>query len=278
VRTFTQFFSTSVGALVLLGSLAPTWAADGPGPAALTFAEKCATCHSIGGGRKVGPDLLGVNQRRTQEWVENFIKSPSTAIDGGDPVANQLFKEYGIRMPELGLNASDISGLWAYLSACTEKGGCQPVSLGPKWGTDGNADEIASGKALFFGENRFAKGGAPCFICHNVRDAAVMGGGTLGPDLTFVYARLGERDLEPQLAGMTTPVMNAVYAATPLTDTERFELKSYFAQLSRNGTPSRKENNFLWLGLEGMGLALGGFVLAWGRNRSAKNNQPKGKS
>lgn len=274
MRINTSLLYLWVSGCLTLAFSGASGAAEAPGPAAIAFAEKCATCHTIGGGRKVGPDLLGVNQRRAQAWFTKFVGSPSAMIDGGDPVATQLFKEFGIRMPELGLDATQIDGLWAYLAGCTEKGGCQPVALGPKWGTDGSPEDVASGKALFFGENRFAKGGAPCFICHNVRGAAVMGGGTMGPDLTFVYARLGERDLEPQLAGMTTPVMSAVYAHTPLTEVERFSLKSFFADLSRNGTPPRRERDFFWLGLEGMGLAIGGFVLAWGRHRNShKSNR-----
>lgn len=243
-------------------------AAETPEPAALKFAETCATCHTIGGGRKVGPDLLGVTNRRDKAWFTAFVKNPSAVIDSGDPVATGLLKEYGIRMPELGLQDADVDGLWGYLAACTAKGGCQPVALGPKWGTDGSPEEIATGRALFFGESRFQKGGAPCFVCHNVRSAGLMGGGSLGPDLTFAYARLGERALDPLLADMSPPVMNAVYAQTPLTEDERYALKAYFADLSRNGTPPKEQGEFFWLGLEGMALALGGFVIVWGRARS----------
>ena len=32
------------------------------------FQSKCSACHSIGGGRRVGPDLAGVMERRTKDW------------------------------------------------------------------------------------------------------------------------------------------------------------------------------------------------------------------
>ena len=37
------------------------------------FEQKCSACHTIGGGRLVGPDLKGVTETRSQEWLTNFI-------------------------------------------------------------------------------------------------------------------------------------------------------------------------------------------------------------
>ena len=36
------------------------------------FEQKCAACHTIGKGRLVGPDLAGVNKRRSKKWLNNF--------------------------------------------------------------------------------------------------------------------------------------------------------------------------------------------------------------
>lgn len=269
MRSFT--FTTVL--LLTFTAQAEAHADDTPDPAALLFAQKCATCHNLGGGKKVGPDLLGVTDRRDKAWFTSFVKNPGALIDSKDSVASELFAEYGVRMPELGLTDADAEGLWSYFAACTQKGGCTPVSVGPKWGTDGSAEDIAEGKALFYGEHRFTKGGPPCFVCHNARDARALGGGSLGPDLTFAYARLGETRIEPQLVEMATPVMNAVYAKAPLSQPERFAVKAYLADLSRRGDPPRREHDFFWMGLEGMGLVLGAFVLAWDRKRAGRKNR-----
>lgn len=64
------------------------------------FAQKCKMCHTIGGGRRVGPDLKDVNQQKDRAWLENFIQNPKAVIDSGDPFAVQLQQDSrGLVMP-----------------------------------------------------------------------------------------------------------------------------------------------------------------------------------
>ena len=44
-----------------------------------------------------------------------------------------------------------------------------------------------AGKKLFTGETSFANGGPACMSCHNA-GVGTLGGGSLGPDLTKVWA------------------------------------------------------------------------------------------
>ena len=61
----------------------------------------CNACHTIGGGKLVGPDLAGVNQRRSRDWLVDFIRSPQSVIEYGDTDAVALLAEYnGILMPD----------------------------------------------------------------------------------------------------------------------------------------------------------------------------------
>src|SRR5262245_60746584 len=55
--------------------------------AAADFRANCAGCHSIGGGRLVGPDLKDVTQRRDRAWLAHFISDPKAALDSGDAYA-----------------------------------------------------------------------------------------------------------------------------------------------------------------------------------------------
>ena len=79
------------------------------------FIKQCAVCHTIGKGRLVGPDLLGVQKKRTQAWLLSFMKSPQKMIEKGDSIALKLKAEYGLVMPELHLSEEEIRSLLDYI-------------------------------------------------------------------------------------------------------------------------------------------------------------------
>lgn len=254
--------------LALLVSLPA--AARGVAEGSQLFSQRCATCHSVGQGDRVGPDLMGVLKRREESWVTTFLESPGAAIDSGDPVANELVKKFNnIRMPDQQLTNDERKGLFAFFRDCAEKGSCQAAATGPKLASDATPEEIEHGRQLFEGRVALANGGPACIGCHNVRDIGVVGGGTLARDLTFSFARLGERKMTPALKQMGFPLMKDLYGKAPLTDAEQYDVKAYLAQVSRDGTPPRKDRDFFYLGFVGLGVALGfiGIVLG-GRGRS----------
>jgi mono/diheme cytochrome c family protein len=225
------------------------------------FGSRCTSCHTIGDGRKVGPDLVGVTARRSAEWITRFLTSPTKAIDGGDPIATGLVKEFlGVRMPEQNLKPDEIAGLLQFFAACTAKNGCKP---GPAFrlGLDGTAVEIEAGHDLFVGAKPLSKGGPPCIECHHVRGVGLLGGGTLGPDLTLSWARLHDAGWSEAL--MRTPLEKKVYLGKEPTDAEKFQLKAWFATLSKDGTREPVPGDFLELGLLGAISALGFIGIAW---------------
>ena len=52
----------------------------------------CTACHMIGQ-RMIGPDLTGVYERRSPEWVMNMILNPNGMLKE-DPIAKALYEEY----------------------------------------------------------------------------------------------------------------------------------------------------------------------------------------
>ena len=85
------------------------------------FQNGCAVCHTIGQGDKIGPDLLGVTERRGSDWLTRFILAPDEVLAAGDPIAATLFKTYkGVRMPNLGLARDEVAELIAFLEASTQ--------------------------------------------------------------------------------------------------------------------------------------------------------------
>lgn len=101
----------------------PVEAPTGPVDVALAergetlFKQKgCAACHTIGGGRLTGPDLVEVTERRDFEWVYHQITNPDSMIRN-DPTARQLMNEYMTPMPNLNVGPDEFRALYEYLRA-----------------------------------------------------------------------------------------------------------------------------------------------------------------
>ena len=78
-------------------------------------AKACQGCHTIGRGDLVAPDLGGLLERRTAEWVKNWLRDPGAMIEN-DETAKALFKQYGnMRMPNLRLSREEILALMHYI-------------------------------------------------------------------------------------------------------------------------------------------------------------------
>jgi nitrite reductase (NO-forming) len=74
----------------------------------LDFESKCFACHSMGHGKKLGPDLAGVATRRTDEWLARWLKSPEKMLQT-DADAKALLREYNnIPMPNQNLTDQEI--------------------------------------------------------------------------------------------------------------------------------------------------------------------------
>lgn len=88
------------------------------------FSTRCAACHTIGHGDKVGPDLLGVTNTRDRAWLQRFIAVPDQMLAEKDPIATALFKKYkGLPMPNVGLHEVDAATLIDYMEAETSAAG-----------------------------------------------------------------------------------------------------------------------------------------------------------
>lgn len=80
------------------------------------FNGSCKSCHSIGGGDIVGPDLAGVTDRRDAEWLKSFITNSQKMVQAGDDVAVELFNKYNkIAMPSHNFNEEQLNNLISYL-------------------------------------------------------------------------------------------------------------------------------------------------------------------
>jgi nitrite reductase (NO-forming) len=74
----------------------------------LAFESKCLACHSVGQGKKLGPDVLGVTKRRSDAWLARWLKEPEKMLQT-DPDAKAMLKEFNnIPMPNQSLSDAEI--------------------------------------------------------------------------------------------------------------------------------------------------------------------------
>ncbi|HEX7040366.1 MAG TPA: cytochrome c [Trueperaceae bacterium] len=87
---------------VELGEIDPERVAAGRA----TFESLCSACHRFGE-RYVGPDLLGVTERRAPEWIMNMVLNTNEMLFEDD-TAYGLLAEYMTPMPQLPLTEEQV--------------------------------------------------------------------------------------------------------------------------------------------------------------------------
>lgn len=227
----------ALAALTPLGPVGPFGpagaAAAGSEDGKALFETSCRGCHTIGGGRSVGPDLQGLADRRERAWVEQFIIAPDKVIASGDPIAKGLVEDYGTEMPNLGVTSEQVGPLLEFLGFEATPGtttGTTPAPATPPLPPAPSAADEELGKNLFTGSDRFDAGGPSCLSCHSVAGVGTLGGGKLGPDLTGAFAKFGgAQSLDSVLRTTPFPTMAPIFSRKALTAAERASLVAFLA-------------------------------------------------
>lgn len=246
----------------LLAILAAPSPAQEPTPEArIYFQSRCVACHTIGGGRLVGPDLKDATARQDRAWLERFIRDPGALIDAGDAYAVKLLADSNqVRMttyPDLSAEmATQLVDLIAFESSL-EHSAYRGAAADLKPITDA---DIARGERLFRGAEALIGGGPPCISCHSVAAIGGFGGGRLGPDLTEAYARLGgQAALHAWLSAPPSAVMTPVFGPRPLSADEIHGLVSF---LQKTGARAPGKTAAASFGFVLSGAVLAGALLA----------------
>ncbi|GFO66694.1 hypothetical protein GMLC_02730 [Geomonas limicola] len=243
--------------LLLASAVATAWAEEGKE----LFQGKCSSCHSIGAGPGVGPDLKGVTARRSAEWLVRIITEPNKLTAEKDPTQTALVKQFGMEMPNLGVNREDAQRIVAFLggvaapaaagapegAAGAGSGAETPTAAPPPAPVVPTPALLTKGRALFTGAARFAKGGAPCVSCHRLRYPGIEGG-TLAADLTDIYTNMGDAGVRGVLQSLSFPVMKRVYADRPLAEGEAEPLIALFKDASARHAQASNSYPFIGLG------------------------------
>lgn len=243
----------------------PTTSSPEKGPA--LYQNICSACHTIGGGKKIGPDLKGVTSRQEPNWLVRWIQEPDKVLAEGDSHATQLMQKHdNFPMPNYGISEAQAKDILAFIAA--KSGDSDPFATQttrkpwekrPKPILGENPDP-AIGKELFLGRKSLENGGPACITCHENTEIGSLGGGTLGPDLTKVHFRYGG-DIGLKSVLQTTPfvTMQGVFLKQPLSEPEVVHLNAYFAS-----TASMEEQPVnLWFIVIGIGIGFLGFVVCY---------------
>jgi mono/diheme cytochrome c family protein len=244
----------------------------------------CFACHTIGGGRLVGPDLANVHERRSQEWLVQFVISSESLIGSGDADAVALFEEYNrLPMPDSFLSEEQSRQVLNYIElqssnqAASVAAGADvqtaPAQLVPA--ELASEEDILKGQDMFQGKIRFANGGPACNACHEVRNDAVIGGGILATELTSVFSRMGGPGVKAILGHSPFPVMQVAYAEQSLTEIEVTALVAFLEYADSeqyNQLPRDYGLGLFVSGSAGAGVLFLFFAFVWrGRKKGSVN-------
>jgi len=188
------------------------------------FESNCSACHTIGGGRLVGPDLSGVYRIRNNEWLISFIRSSQQLIKSGDSAAVAIYEEYNrVPMPDNRLSDAQILGVIDYIKASdsdVQAAGAVPEIPEDSLAVIYSTEYAAAGRALFYGHSAFANGAAPCLSCHNISDQSFLGGGRMARDLTASYGNLGAAGITAIVRNSPFPAMKTALSGHDINDDE----------------------------------------------------------
>ncbi|MHC4841170.1 MAG: c-type cytochrome [Planctomycetota bacterium] len=208
------------------------------------FDEKCKACHSIGGGKLVGPDLKGLKDRApSAEWVVAFVKDPQGI---NDDYAKKMRKAHHNNestkvMAPLGLTDKETTDVVNYLF-----GGNAVETKAVEVAT--GDDAIAMGKKYFTGQLSFENGGPACISCHTVSGLGAFGGGSLASSIGKKHQSLNKAwERNGQDAGLAAAIQNPqfevmrdVFRGKSLTDEEASTITAFLKNVA---TEEEKENS-----------------------------------
>ena len=82
------------------------------------FISRCAACHNVNKAL-TGPALAGVDERRSIDWIVNFVHSSKAMVEKGDKDAVMVYEKFNkIPMPDHpDLTADHIKSIVAYIKS-----------------------------------------------------------------------------------------------------------------------------------------------------------------
>jgi mono/diheme cytochrome c family protein len=185
------------------------------------FVNNCAVCH--------GEDASGKTEiaKSLNVTIPDFRSADVHSLTDGQ-IKNVITQGKGNMPPVSDLSPQDIANLIAFIRTFPAQQSEAKVPLG----------SAVRGEALFAGRVPFQHGGPACAACHSIAGLPFPNGGTLGPNLTHEYKKLGPAGVNSALETLYFPTMVPLYDLHPLTVSEQADLKA-FLESAGSQVPSR---------------------------------------
>ena len=220
------------------------------------FKMKCGICHTVGGGKLVGPDLVNIQDKRSEDWLISFIRSSQKMIKSGDSDAVAVFKEYNeVIMPDPMISDAEIKSLIKYIAE-KSGGGSADTDAKPKKAEvvsaieNATSENVENGRRLFEGRTRFANGGPSCIACHNdLSNSFFAENSYSSKDISSSFSNMGEAGVKAILKNPPFPVMAKAFEGHELTDTEVHDLLAFLK--GANKSNSSMSSGYILYGLLG---------------------------
>ena len=244
------------------------------------FDELCADCHSIGEGDMKGPDLLGIEQIFSEEWLVNFIRSAKTMINSGDVQAVSSFEKYNkSNMPDTDLTTSEIKSLLVYIRSFNKSAVKESPTTNDQPDVTIQAaveealeareyeerletiedkldvilefhkkslsaritdEEIEKGRKLFEGVIPFTENIPACVTCHNTYKIDSLNWNPSAYDIATTFSQRNDADIGNLIINPVSDIMRAVLHGKSLTDDETFYITAYLQSIERGGLKEHK--------------------------------------
>ncbi len=201
-------YLTQILVLVFVGLSLSAWAGetDSVDKPAEYFFYRCAGCHTVGGGKLTGPDLI-----TSTKWEDSELKS----------AIKKMEKNVGP------ISEADLSGLVSFLKSLnvSSRIAQQKERVEAKLRASLPPASFDEGRKLFSGQKPLANGGPACYSCHLYKNA----GGSLGFNLTTIKEKLAPVALQSAIENSSYKVMRAIYEKHPVTKEEALHLAEYLS-------------------------------------------------
>lgn len=232
--------------LAINASAQETKAADqAPDQAAEYFFYTCAGCHTVGEGKRTGPDLIDA-----AKWAESDLRS---AIKKMEKNTGPLSDE---RISQLIQFLKDIK-VSDRITNQRKKIEAQYRAKLPK-------PSYELGKKIFHGEKPLVNGGPACISCHRFGNE----GGSLGLDLTKIKDKLTGIALQSAIEKASYKVMRPIYEKHVITSEEALHISEFLSHPEKN----KEVSGILIEEVVSLSLAgtCGFFILIWIMNQKRK--------